>query len=402
MKILFVHEVSWQKKVTYEIHDFPELLQLRGHDVSFIEYDEASASNPTKAKITKRHFWGTESICTRAHCGSSVRVITPWRIFPSIFGRLFAVFFHPLVILRELVFNRPDVITIYSIPTNGWQTIILARLFKIPTLFRAIDVLHQIRDTKYSRFVHLAEKFVYRNANYVCTNNEELLQYCINRGASPEKSSVVYPGIDTDRFFPAPPHLNLQKKLGIQSTDSVLLFMGTIFRFSGLNELIVEFRWTFLKNPSLKFLIVGDGEDFAQLLQLVNTFGLQRQVLLPGRIEYDVLADYIRLGHVALLPFRLELVTNGALPGKVLQYLACGLPTIATSLIGLRSMIPQSEGVLYVNDLNEMAKTALHLLSDAERRIQLSTSGVKIMNFKCNWLVQIDSFENILNQVQKV
>ena len=399
MKILFVHEVSWQKKVTYEIHDFPELLQLRGHDVSFIEYDEASASNPTKAKITKRYFWGTESICTRAHFGSSVRVITPWRIFPSIFGRLFAVFFHPLIILRELLLNRPDVIAIYSIPTNGWQTVILARLLKIPTLFRAIDVLHQIRATKFSRFVHLLERFVYSNSDYVCANNEALRRYCIGRGASPAKSSVVYPGIDMDRFCPAPPDRNLQNKLGIQSTDSVLLFMGTIFRFSGLDELIVEFCSTLRKNPSLKFLVVGDGEDFAQLLQLVNKLDLQHQVLLPGRIEYDLLADYIRLGHVALLPFRPELVTNGALPGKILQYLACGIPTIATPLIGLQSMISADEGVLYVNDHQEMANNAFELLFDTEVRAQLSNRGIKLMNQKCNWPTQIDSFERILQDL---
>jgi glycosyltransferase involved in cell wall biosynthesis len=396
MKVLFVHEVSWQKKVTYEIHDFPELLQLRGHDVSFIEYDEASARSPTKAKFTKRHFWGTESICTRAHFGSSVRVITPWRIFPSIFGRLFAVFFHPLIILRELVLNRPDVIAIYSIPTNGWQTVILARLFKIPTLFRAIDVSHQIRVTRFSRFVHLMEKFVYSNSDYLCTHNEALRRYCIDRGASPDRSSIVYPGIDTGRFYPAPPDQILQKKLGIQPADRVLLFMGTIFRFSGLNELLVELRSTFHTYPSLKFLIVGDGEDFAQLLQLVNKLDLQHQVLLPGRIEYDLLSDYIRLGHVALLPFRPELVTNGALPGKVLQYLACGIPTIATPLIGLQAMIPAEEGVIYVNDLSEMANTAFQLLSDVEHLIQLSNCGIKLMSLKCNWPTQIDLFEQIL------
>ena len=40
MKLLFIHEVSWRKKVVYEIHDFPELLAMRGHDVTFFEYDE--------------------------------------------------------------------------------------------------------------------------------------------------------------------------------------------------------------------------------------------------------------------------------------------------------------------------------------------------------------------------
>ena len=40
MKILFVHEVNWRKKPIYEIHDYPELLSLRGHEISFIDFPE--------------------------------------------------------------------------------------------------------------------------------------------------------------------------------------------------------------------------------------------------------------------------------------------------------------------------------------------------------------------------
>ena len=35
MKILFIHEVGWFNKVIYEMHDFPELLSLKGHEVHF-------------------------------------------------------------------------------------------------------------------------------------------------------------------------------------------------------------------------------------------------------------------------------------------------------------------------------------------------------------------------------
>ena len=40
MKILFVHEVNWRTKVVYEVHDYPELLSLAGHEVVFIDFPE--------------------------------------------------------------------------------------------------------------------------------------------------------------------------------------------------------------------------------------------------------------------------------------------------------------------------------------------------------------------------
>jgi glycosyltransferase involved in cell wall biosynthesis len=120
---------------------------------------------------------------------------------------------------------------------------------------------------------------------------------------------------------------------------------------------------------------------------------------MPGRIEYDILADYLRLGHVALLPFRPELVTHCALPGKVLQYLACGLPTIATPLNGLQSMIAPDKGVLYANNLKEMAIIAEQLSSDSQHRNLLSTQGIELMNSHCNWQVQMRLFEELLGRL---
>jgi glycosyltransferase involved in cell wall biosynthesis len=176
--------------------------------------------------------------------------------------------------------------------------------------------------------------------------------------------------------------------------------MGTIFRFSGLVELLTELSPALLLDKSIKFLILGDGEDFNRLHQLAITLGVQDQVIMPGRIEYDLLADYLRLGHVALLPFKQELVTHGALPGKVLQYLACGLPTIATPLDGLQSMIPPNQGILYANNSQEMANIAIELVSNLDQQHELASLGVELMILHCNWKTQIQSFEQMIRGFQ--
>ena len=137
-----------------------------------------------------------------------------------------------------------------------------------------------------------------------------------------------------------------------------------------------------------------------RLQELAKSLGLQHQVIMPGRIEYDLLADYLRLGHVALLPFRPEPVTHGALPGKILQYLACGLPTIATPLDGLQSMIAPDQGVLYANGPQEMSNLAIQLASNADRRNQLSLRGVNLMNLHCNWQNQLQKFKEMITDLQ--
>jgi len=392
MKILFVHEVSWFNKVVYEMHDFPELLSLSGHEVHFLDFDEGKPRARWKPITT---------IESRAHKGSQVSVTTPPRFLPGILGRLLATLIQPLVFIQLIKRIKPDVVVTYSIPTSGWQITYICNRNNIPIVARVIDIPHVLRETHFKPLVKWSEKYVFRKASFVSTHNEALRQYCIGLGAAPDKSSVIYPGIDMSRFFPAPPRQDLLTKAGIQPTDKVLLFMGTIFRFSGLVELLTELATALRLDKSIKFLILGDGEDFNRLHQLAITLGLQSQVIMPGRIEYDLLADYLRLGHVALLPFKQELVTHGALPGKVLQYLACGLPTIATPLDGLQSMIPPNNGVLYANDSQEMANIAIDLVSKPDQQLQLANFGLDLMTHHCNWHTQLQSFEQMIASFQR-
>ncbi len=390
MKVLFVHEVSWFKKVVFEMHDFPELLSLRGHEVYFLDFDEGKSR-------TKRRVLTT--IETRAHAGSRVAVTTPPRVLPGILGRLLATIVQPLVFLYLVRRIRPNVVVVYSVPTSGWQITAICRWKKIPIVARVIDIPHVLRETRFQLLVKWAERFVFRNANFVSTHNEVLRQYCIGLGASSEKSSVIYPGSDTKRFYPALPREDLQRQFKIQPNDKVIVFMGTLFRFSGLVELITELAPALRNDRSLIFLILGDGEDFDRLQQLVRSLGMSNQVLLTGRIEYEQLADHIRLGQVAVVPFRPELVTHGALPGKVLQYLACGLPTIATPLRGLQSMVAEGEGVHYADSAKDMARKAVHLVCNQQQRGEVASGGLRLIDRHCNWETQIQMFEQLLESL---
>jgi len=390
MKILFVHEVSWFSKVVYEMHDFPELLSLNGHEVHFLDFEEDQS---------RAHFKSVTSIESRSHLGSIVSVTSPPHLFSGIFRRLIALVIHPFVFLRLTKKIKPDVVVTYSIPTSGWQIVTICKRLNIPIVVRAIDVSHKLRESRFELAIKIAERYVYKNANHVCANNEALRQYCINLGASVDKSSVIYPGIDLNRFLPSVPRRDLQESLGIKSSDKVLLFMGTLFRFSGLTELINELAPTLLSDQSLKLLILGEGEDFDRLQHQIAELELGSQIMMPGRIEYDDLVDYLRLGNVALLPFSPGLVTHNALPGKVLQYLACGLPTIATPLDGLMSMIPQGRGIVYAKNHSDMAKEAISLVNDDLQQRSISERGLLSLTQLCNWDKQIKQFENMLERV---
>jgi glycosyltransferase involved in cell wall biosynthesis len=82
-----------------------------------------------------------------------------------------------------------------------------------------------------------------------------------------------------------------------------------------------------------------------------------------------------------------------------LQYLACGLPTIATPLHGLQSMVAEGEGVCYADGAEDMAHKAVQLVSNQQQRGEVASRGLRLIERHCNWETQIQIFEQMLESL---
>ncbi|NQV97077.1 MAG: hypothetical protein HQ486_04720, partial [Acidimicrobiaceae bacterium] len=88
--------MNWRTKVIYEIHDYPELLSLAGHEVVFIDFPEGNKPSGLARFLDLRTQVSRNQ--SRAHLGSSVEIRTPGRAFPPPLDRLFAsITFVPLI-----------------------------------------------------------------------------------------------------------------------------------------------------------------------------------------------------------------------------------------------------------------------------------------------------------------
>src|SRR3990170_2585131 len=142
VNILFVHEVDWFRKVVFEIHSLPELLSSFGHNVFVVDFGSLH---------DRKHIFDFGTLRTkefndvsRAHVGSSVELIRPGFIKAPFLDRASAIFTHYSEIKRIIREKEIDAIVLYSVPTNGPQTITLARKLGVPIIFRSIDVVHML------------------------------------------------------------------------------------------------------------------------------------------------------------------------------------------------------------------------------------------------------------------
>lgn len=362
MRILFIHEVNYSSKVIYEMHEFPELLALAGHEVTFFHFPESLSPTKNLWRTTRARIHG------RAYSEARIELVTP----PTFGGRQLRRYLAPLTNLpalrAEISGGRYDVIVLYAVPTTGWQAVGMANRRGVPVVFRALDVSHKIRATPLASLIRKAERYIYRKADVLSANNPAMAKYCVDLSGRTGPTVVNLPPVDLTHFASKAADRSgdatLRDSLGLASTDKVLLYMGSFFEFSGLDVVIDSLVPELSKHPDLKLVLVGGGELEATLRAQVERLNLVGRVLFTGVVSYADLPAYLRMADVAINPFRAELVTHVAFPHKVLQYMAAGVPAVSTSLDGLRGVLGDRAGVQWGRDPAEVATAATALAFD--------------------------------------
>lgn len=364
MKILVVHEVSYRRKIIYEIHEFPELLARKGHELTFLDFDE-DATRDTKARERVQLSAG------RIHKETQITLATPHSFGIGAIDRLWAIFSALPLLLRLFTRTKFDVVLNYAVPTYGLQTVLLARLFRVPVMHRALDVSNKIRDSRWNPLISLWERLVFLLAHKVSANNPAMENYVKSKLPRQlrDKVKVHYPPLDLSIFSPSKTDCELRTSLGIKPSDKILLYMGSFFYFSGLPGLIRGLETRLREDSSLKLLLIGGGEQEFELRDVVTELGIQRQVIFTGFVDFRELPKYMTLGHVALNPLQESLVASAAFPHKVLQYMAVGLPVVSTKLEGLYAAFGDSSGIVWTRSVDEMVGKALDMLSIRETEL---------------------------------
>lgn len=355
MNILVIHETEYIQKMIFEYQIIPEILASRGHRVFVIDYPTNWSKDNQKPIFSLQ----PEVIrnVSRTKKAGTITLIRPAFIRLPIISRLTAsLSYFPLI---DAVINqyKIDVVVLLAVPTNGIQTLLAAGRNGVPVYFRLLDVLHQLVPHGLLRWpAYLFEKIIYRRVDRLSAITPRLRDYAIKMGANPATSSYLPSGSDADLFYHQEKDPALLAKYCLNADDIVLLFAGTLYNFSGLDKIISALPQELVKEPRLKLLLVGAGEQERFLRAQVKSLGLEGRVVFTGFINYPELPCYINLADICINPFEINQTTNLIFPGKIYQYLACKKPVIASKLQGMLDIFSVNDiesGVFYYDTVDE-------------------------------------------------
>ncbi len=383
MNLLFIYEVDYLKKVVYDMHILAEAMSVRGHNIYAIDYESMWDGAKSQKEIE----------VSRVFPPVSIRLMRPWFLKVGGLSRLTAFVSHYFAINKVIKDKKIDAIVLYSVPTNGLQAIYWARKYGIPVIFRSLDALNQLVAYPMLRSItKYLEKAVYSRVDMVATLTPKLSEYVCGLGA--KKAEVLPMTVDTNAFRPF--KSDIGKKWGLTEDDLVIMFMGTLFGFSGLDTFISSLPQILRQVDKVKFLIVGDGEQRPKLASIIKDLQLWENVIITGFQPYEDMPSYINRADVCILPFQNNKITRDIFPGKVVQYLACAKPVVATKLPGMESVLKGAkQGVVYVQNACEMVESVSFLLGSAELRQELGESGL-------GYTRQIHSSDRVAEKLEEI
>lgn len=181
-----------------------------------------------------------------------------------------------------------------------------------------------------------------------------------------------------------PPYITNYDWDGRSSQEFIILFVGTIRKQKGVNELVEAFALISEelseRKPILK--IIGSGPDKEDIQHRINKEGLNDYVRTMGELSHRNTLSKMERADVLVLPSKKE-----GVPRVVVESLSIGLPVITTSVGGLDRIISDGEnGIITGPSPEEISESVLTVIRD--QTLQNSISSNNQHSHDWNTLIQ--------------
>jgi len=216
------------------------------------------------------------------------------------------------------------------------------------------------------------EDFLGHFAQIAVANSVAGQRLLIDRGYRPEKTTVIYNGLDFRRLEVDPVRVaEIRTETGLKPGEPVV----------GISAWIspVKDHATFLKSasivheyrPEVHFAILGDGSLRSDLEVMAKKLKLAKQVVFLG--AHQQVGNYLSLFDVSVL----SSVDHEGCSNSLLEAMALGKPVVATDVGGNKELvIPGENGFLVpAREPKALAEAVLSLLDDPEQARQMGENG---------------------------
>jgi len=225
-------------------------------------------------------------------------------------------------------------------------------------------------------YLFLLYRIVLPRADHVFVQSDRMREDLVRKGIARQKLTPVVMGVDLEvsvpeRIAPADDARLKGKR--------VLVYLGTLARGRRIEILFDMLRILRQQFPDVLLMMVGEAEDEVQekwLRTRAGEAGVGDATIWAGWLPTQESWRYVRAAEVGLAPHPRGTLFDSGSPTKVVEYLALGVPVVASDNPDQERLLREGGGGLCVpHTAHDFAQAVSRLLVDEPLRRAMASSG---------------------------
>ena len=312
-----------------------------------------------------------------------------------------------LTVLWLLLTRKYDVIHGH-LHEGGLMGIVLGGLWRVPVLCdlqgslteEMIDHGFIARSQWLYPLLLRLEKWIVRRSRQVVASTPQFAELLIQEfGARPEQVRVLSDFVDAEVFQPrqkaAQPQVEaLRRRWQVPQDAQVIVYLGLLAPYQGTDLLLEAMPQVLAHTPKAHLLLMGY-PFMAEYRAKAERLGVGHAVTVTGRIPYAEVPTCLSLGHVAVAP---KLSRTEGL-GKVLHYMAMGLPTVAFDVAVARSYLADLGCYAQVGQADSLAQEIVKTLRLAAQQPEVFSQWQALLRQRAQERFSWQPVGDVLNEL---
>jgi glycosyltransferase involved in cell wall biosynthesis len=320
-------------------------------------------------------------------------------------SRILKFFFRSAALLTGKHFSRPyHLVHVHSVPDFEVFAALIPRITGAKVILDIHDPMPDFFSAKfgynnnsiYLKSLKTVERCSLHRADHVITVTDYW------RDVIKERSRIPGDKISTIVNYPDREIFNAEGREERKRSNDVftILYPGTLNKHCGLHIVLKAIGMLSSSHPNIRLHIYGRGNEESNLRSLASQLNLDSVVFFHDSVPIDQVPDLMLNADIGIALLAGEnTYSKQALNVKLLEFLAMGLPAIATKVDSIVKYLGDGVAMLSnPNDPEDVARCIKELYENFDKREKLRRAGLAFSE-KNNWQSQADIYFGIIQKI---